>query len=87
MMDNVNHVADGCTYNPKYYPGFKRKRSLSEQGRIRTPRSPIVTRRKSVPRKLCEENFSPEESPVKQEKREEEAFNTLFSWIDLPEKP
>ena len=69
MMDNVNHVADGGTYNPKYYPGSKRKRSLSEQGRSLPSRSPIITRRKSVPRKLCEEDFSPEVSPVKREKR------------------
>ena len=82
MMDNVNHVADGGTYNPKYYPGSKRKRSLSEQGRSLPSRSPIITRRKSVPRKLCEEDFSPEVSPVKHETKEDEAFNELFGWID-----
>ena len=46
MMDNVNTIADGGIYNPKFYPGFKRKRSFSEQGRGLTSRSPIVTSRR-----------------------------------------
>ena len=54
----------------------------SEQGYSSALRSPIITRRKSVPRKLCEEDFSPEISPVKRETKEDAAYNDLFGWID-----
>ena len=49
-------------------------------------RSPIVTRRGSIPRRSRRETFSPDQSPVEM-KTKTEAFKNLFGGMFTPEKP
>ena len=61
------------------------RRSKSATARS-VSRSPIVTRRGSIPRRSRRETFSPSQSPV-DKKTKTEAFKNLFGGMYTPDKP